>query len=620
MSKLLVVFIHGLSDTEKTWDNLITLLNKDDKLSRKITTETYSYKTKKTRFLFLESYSWKSLRLQDLATGLDTKIKHLYSDVDKILLVGHSMGGLIAKYYLTEKIKSSEHEKILGIIFYATPHTGSGFANLVNAISSGHLQTKQLKKNSDFVDLLESDFRKLKVIEKVKVTYVVAGQDVVVGRESAGINNTPFAELIPDKDHSSIIQPDPDDRDDLSYLILRNFINEILEELYERNHLIDLSEAIETNDQSKIEALIINKGRSWIESEYREEAIELLGIIVGKYETKSILVIWSKYLIAISKLFRDRVFSPELCHETILKNAADIGIQNLLKAECMEFERHKKERDKALDMAKELISDLETAKIARTPHESYAQATSYFLLSNLFRAGGQLYEAVLFIDKAISLYSPAILSHQIEIAHCLYAKNVCRVMLGNIHEDSSAFPTLAAPEFRLFSEALLLLTRSHIEWTSGRVGQSADFATKASEIFSSIGYRHYAERAIKLKSLLNCWQILEYNGSIDSAAEKASSLSSVIRGLVTHNRFDEIRYFIANEKPSRVLGMLQFAVTYNPNSINTISDLELPHMLHKENSEWKWGQIKVESLTEAESKLRVLMGIKPEVRIPLIID
>lgn len=72
-------------------------------------------------------------KIQSLATGLRTDIVTKYKEYDYIVLVCHSMGGLISKQYLLD-----EEENILNfsnpvkkVIMYGTPNIGSDCSKLV---------------------------------------------------------------------------------------------------------------------------------------------------------------------------------------------------------------------------------------------------------------------------------------------------------------------------------------------------------------------------------------------------------------------------------------------------------------------------------------------------------
>ena len=72
-----------------------------------------------------------------------------------------------------------------------------------------------------------------------------------------------------------------------SYLITKKVVTELLGLSNKHSDLRKLKSAITKNEQNIIQKLIINKGRSWIESEHVETAIELLEEVSKKYPSDS---------------------------------------------------------------------------------------------------------------------------------------------------------------------------------------------------------------------------------------------------------------------------------------------------------------------------------------------
>jgi hypothetical protein len=78
--------------------------------------------------------------------------------------------------------------------------------------------------------------------------------------------------------------------------------------------------------------------------------------------------------------------------------------------------------------------------------------------------------------------------------------------------------------------------------------------------------------------------------------------------------------WIADARPSRVIGMLQFASAYNPDWTENVGAFELPPVLDRDNGQLQWKREACFSLAEADVKLRRLMGIAHDARLPLIAD
>lgn len=219
-----IIFVHGLGGDVETWGQFPNLVKADIELEA--TAHFYNYPTPlfglKLFYILQKSYQ----NLQDLAKGLRTEIEHVHKDADEIILVGHSMGGLVIRQYLVDEYIARREPRVKKVILYAVPNEGTSLAKLVTNISTytnPHLM--QLCLNSDFLDLLNQNWASSTFYDKNEIdfTVVVAGNDQIVNRKSAeGIFRHLIPEHIRDEDHRSIVKPLS--ADSLAYKILRNAI------------------------------------------------------------------------------------------------------------------------------------------------------------------------------------------------------------------------------------------------------------------------------------------------------------------------------------------------------------------------------------------------------------
>lgn len=223
----LVIFIHGLIGSDKTWGEenpLYDLLYSNEIIKRNYDIATYEYyseiKSKNTFIDLLKGTTEKNLSIKQLAGIFRTKLMTEKDKYQQIVLIGHSMGGLIGK----EHIIHGDHNIDL-YISIATPHHGSTFAKFLK----GHEQAKNLEIDNEYL----SNLNRLWVSsENVPKSYYIYGEyDDFVPEESAipkNISNR--VNCIPvDKNHINIVKPV--DAQDSMYKVLNKILCDFVDEV-----------------------------------------------------------------------------------------------------------------------------------------------------------------------------------------------------------------------------------------------------------------------------------------------------------------------------------------------------------------------------------------------------
>lgn len=219
MFKSAIVFVHGLGgDSVSTWGTFPELIRADVAL-KDYDIDSFSFPTSLFR---VPLFSKKYPKIQTLADALRTLIDTKYRDSSNLILVCHSLGGLIARRYLVDEVKRKAELRVRGLLLYAVPNDGAGLANVTSHVSFRHNQLLQLCKDSDLIRDLNADWETNGLAERIKVRYVVAGLDRVVTEESArsswGANNV---DVLADRGHIDLVKPKGPQ--DLTYLILKTF-------------------------------------------------------------------------------------------------------------------------------------------------------------------------------------------------------------------------------------------------------------------------------------------------------------------------------------------------------------------------------------------------------------
>jgi pimeloyl-ACP methyl ester carboxylesterase len=216
--KARLLFIHGLGGhPTKTWSQLPSFLLADGELAERYEPGFYSFPTSLIRLPF----SSRAPKVQELAAGLRTQIEH--DDLERVDLVCHSLGGLIARRYLIEEVKASRPLRVERLALCAVPNNGSGLASVGQMVSWRHGQIAQLCRDADLIEFLNEDWFHFNVQDKVRVKFVVGTQDKVVDRFSvAGYWGNPDVETIVGRGHIDLVKPDRPD--DLLVKVLRRFL------------------------------------------------------------------------------------------------------------------------------------------------------------------------------------------------------------------------------------------------------------------------------------------------------------------------------------------------------------------------------------------------------------
>ncbi len=214
----LILFIHGLLGDEESWGAFKYLLTKHER-------EVFEHYD--VDFFNYPSEVLQNPKIQTIAKSLRTHIENKYGDFDDIVLVCHSMGGLVAKKYLIDEVKIHRPSilKVKKVIFYDTPHNGADIANWAKVTT--HKQVAQMATDSDFIEFVNTDFYALDIGKYLCMKYVIAEQKYrsikVVSTQSAqAVWANRDTEVLIDKHHINCCKPE--DIDEMSYRILKNFV------------------------------------------------------------------------------------------------------------------------------------------------------------------------------------------------------------------------------------------------------------------------------------------------------------------------------------------------------------------------------------------------------------
>ncbi|MFZ5635231.1 MAG: esterase/lipase family protein [Pseudomonadota bacterium] len=218
-----VVFIHGLfGTTTGTWTHengatFFGLLAEDPDFRDKVDIFAFGFTS--------NMFAGGSLGVVEAANALDqTLIRKRVWDYDQVVLVGHSMGGLIAMRTL---IKHSKYRrKVPLLVLYSSPQEGAQIATLGKQFANNKALRQLLPADeNDFLEVLDDDWSNLPEQERPAVvcayeTKGVGGAIMIVKRSSATRYCGSERIAVGDADHLSIVKPR--DREQMSYVVLAN--------------------------------------------------------------------------------------------------------------------------------------------------------------------------------------------------------------------------------------------------------------------------------------------------------------------------------------------------------------------------------------------------------------
>lgn len=175
-----------------------------------------------------------AMPIRDRATSLLGALADAHDIGTKpLILVGHSLGGLLIKQMIRHSRTMMDQyrgfaDKLSGVVFFSTPHTGSGLASLASyfKVARATPLVRELASNDPYLRELDDWYRNyasamniptLSFYEKLKT------MKLQVVDETSGDPHLPNSTAIPvDADHISVCKFK--DRDDLVYLQTRRFI------------------------------------------------------------------------------------------------------------------------------------------------------------------------------------------------------------------------------------------------------------------------------------------------------------------------------------------------------------------------------------------------------------
>ncbi|WP_417466156.1 ABC-three component system protein [Kordiimonas sp.] len=222
----LILFVHGFTGSDETWDNkngtsFPVLLSSIEQVSDKYDVACFSYYTKLFN-LFSSATNWgkrlgaifkvshqklkKNISVEEISNLLGTEIRFRLAKYDNIIIVAHSMGGLVTKSYIVNEISAGTPSRVNLFLSLAVPHAGANAATFGKLVSS-NIQIENLDPLNAFIHKINDEWLQTSLRPTTK--YFYGTHDDVVPKTSASPSDKQKNDVIAlDENHTSICKPE----------------------------------------------------------------------------------------------------------------------------------------------------------------------------------------------------------------------------------------------------------------------------------------------------------------------------------------------------------------------------------------------------------------------------
>ena len=221
----LVLFVHGFTGGRDTWRHEVDGFLNDHLLENAALREGYDiavfeyYSTLVNLFpvadsirqkivsLFksIQTKTKKNISIYEISNLLTARIRFDLENYQNIVVIAHSMGGLITKSYVLQELEAGRNCKVKVILSLAVPHLGADLATYGKLLSNNQ-QIEDLAPLSELCPKLNDAW--VKCDNKPIIKYFYGAYDTVVTKQSAiGTDNLEQDIISCDDTHLTICKP-----------------------------------------------------------------------------------------------------------------------------------------------------------------------------------------------------------------------------------------------------------------------------------------------------------------------------------------------------------------------------------------------------------------------------
>ncbi|KXJ37388.1 hypothetical protein AX282_20520 [Bacillus spizizenii] len=245
--KNILVFIHGFTSDSETWVNsskiaLPEMLLGEDFIYENFDVGYFNYFTKvldfsKARFsaglirtvFGRTSKSKKNIGIKNLSDHLKSSLELYCQEYENIVLIAHSMGGLISKAFILDDLNENDNTKVKLFLSLAVPHKGSNWANMGGKLARKNPQIIDLKPLSSFLDKVNDDWIQQKNCIPKTVYYYGQFDEIVEEQNAISFQVGKKLKVACNYDHFDICKPES--TDSIVYRGIRRDLDEFVKEL-----------------------------------------------------------------------------------------------------------------------------------------------------------------------------------------------------------------------------------------------------------------------------------------------------------------------------------------------------------------------------------------------------
>ena len=220
-----VLFIHGFTGGTDTWKHpehgyFFDQLLENETIRENFDLASFEYYTRLTNlfagvdsgvgrllslFKTIQPKSKKNISVEEISEMLRTRIRFDLADYRNVIIVAHSMGGLVAKAAIIKDLQKNYQTKVSLVISLAVPHLGANLATYGKLLSNNK-QIEDLAPLSELCPALNSEWINFSI--KPEIKYFYGAYDSIVVKDSAvGMEVGERDVVVCDEDHLSISKP-----------------------------------------------------------------------------------------------------------------------------------------------------------------------------------------------------------------------------------------------------------------------------------------------------------------------------------------------------------------------------------------------------------------------------